>query len=83
MPFEQQCFDLVFLLTGGQFLIAPPRSQIQRSIVVSVILVAAPHTTERLLVRSIRSIHIVARCYVDTCNLVAHLFVLKAGKCAS
>jgi hypothetical protein len=60
MPFEQQCFDLVFLLTGGQFLIAPPRSQIQRSIVVSVILVAAPHTTERLLVRSIRSIHIMA-----------------------
>ncbi|BCL78502.1 hypothetical protein ccbrp13_09670 [Ktedonobacteria bacterium brp13] len=29
MAFEQQCFDLTFLLTGGQFLISPSRSQVQ------------------------------------------------------
>ena len=38
---------------------------------------------ERPLIRSIGAVGVVARCYVDTCNLVAHLFVLKAGKCAS
>ena len=40
-------------------------------------------TAERPLIRSVFAVRVMARCYVDTCNLVAHLFVLKAGKCAS
>ena len=60
MPSEQQCFDLVLILTGGQFLISPARSQIQGSIVIGVILIATVHTAERLLAHAIRSIHIMA-----------------------
>jgi len=60
MPSEQHCFDLVFLLTGGQFLIAPPRSHIQRRIVVCMIAVMADYTEKCALVRSIGSIHVVA-----------------------
>ena len=56
---------------------------IDRRVEIGVRAVTTGHTAKRLLVGPVGSISIVARCYVDTCNLVAHLFVLKAGKCAS
>jgi len=56
---------------------------VDRCVEIGVRAVPTDHAAKRLLVGPVGSVRVVARCYVDTCNLVAHLFVLKAGKCAS
>ena len=57
-PLKQHGFDLAFLVTGGHFLISPSRSEIERSVVIGMILIAADHTAERLLIGSIGTVHI-------------------------
>ncbi len=56
---------------------------IDRRIEIGMRAMTTDHTAKRLLVGPVGFVRVVARCYVDTCNLVAHLFVLKAGQCAS
>ena len=83
MSLQQQGFDRFPVLAGTQFIVSPAVLDVRCSVEIGMRAVATNHTAKRLLVGPVGSIWIVARCYVDTCNLVAHLFVLKAGKCAS
>ena len=83
MSLHEQGFDGFPVLAGTQFAISPAVLNVDRCVEIGMCAMTTDHTAKRLLVGPVRSIHIVARCYVDTCNLVAHLFVLKAGKCAS
>ncbi len=83
MPAQQQGFDGFPVLAGAQLLVSQAALDVDGGVEISVCAVAADPTAKRLLVGTVGPVHVVARCYVDTCNLVAHLFVLKAGKCAS
>ncbi len=83
MALHQQGFDRFPILAGTQFLVCQAVLDVDGGVEIGVRAVAADHAAKRLLIRSVGAVYIVARCYVDTCNLVAHLFVLKAGKCAS
>ncbi len=83
MALHEQGFHSLPILARLQRNITCPLLDIDGSVEVGMGLEATDHTTKGLLIRAIRLVGIMARCYVDTCNLVAHLFVLKAGKCAS
>ena len=83
MPAQQQGFDGFPVLAGAQLLVSQAALDVDGGVEIGMRAVATDHTAKRLLVGPVGSSSIVARCYVDTCNLVAHLFVLKAGKCAS
>jgi len=83
MTLHEQGFDSLAILARLQFEVPCPPRDIRGSVQVGMGLEATDHTTKGLLIGAIRPVGKMARCYVDTCNLVAHLFVLKAGKCAS
>ncbi len=83
MTAHEQGFDFVSIGAGTQFQITQSSGNILGGVFVRMRRVTASSTAKRLLIGPVFSVHVMARCYVDTCNLVAHLFVLKAGKCAS
>lgn len=60
MPQEEQCFDLVPVLAGTQLPVAEPRRNILRGVGVCVGRVTANPATERLLIRAIFAVYVVA-----------------------
>jgi len=83
MTLHKHGFDGASVTARAQLPIPNAPGKIHRCIVVSMDREPAHLAVERPLIRSVCAVGKMARCYVDTCNLVAHLFVLKAGKCAS
>jgi len=83
MTLHEHGLDGCSVTARAQVPIPNAPGNIHRRIVVSMGLEPAHLAAERPLLRSVCAVRVMARCYVDTCNLVAHLFVLKAGKCAS